>query len=155
TNLPVNRVYEIDELASALTSPTSAAVPPKPFFEDVSQLIHHSHHEEFFDDFARQPMLPKRLSQLGPGLCWCDLNGDGWDDLVIGSGKGGPLSVFLNYGKGGFKPRSGNWVAGDPTRGQTSVVAYPQSSGGLSLLVGKASYEDGLAEAACVQEYNP
>jgi len=54
-----------------------------------------------FDDFARQPTLPKRLSQLGPGICWCDLNNDGWDDLVIAGGKGGSLAVFLNDARAG------------------------------------------------------
>ena len=61
---------------------------------DVSHLLNHTHTDEPFDDFARQPLLPKRLSQLGPGVSWFDLNGDGWEDLIIGSGKGGRLATF-------------------------------------------------------------
>ena len=34
-----------------------------------------------YDDFARQRLLPRKLSQLGPGISWIDLDGDGRDDL--------------------------------------------------------------------------
>src|SRR5262249_11304634 len=84
--------------SSGVDGPLPSSLP-SPWFEDVSRLLAHTHHEEPFDDFARQPTLPRRLSQLGPGVCWCDLNKDGWDDLVIGAGKGGTLAVFLNDGK--------------------------------------------------------
>ena len=88
-----NYIYEIDE-SSASAAPVQPAPVVKPFFEDVSALLRHSHHEEPFDDFARQPTLPRRLSQLGPGVCWCDLNGDGADDLIIGTGKYSTLELM-------------------------------------------------------------
>src|ERR1041384_2198647 len=76
--------------------------PPPTLFEDVSPLLGHQHHEELFDDFARQPLLPNRLSQLGPGVAWIDLNCDGRDNLVIGTGKGGVPGVFENSGSNTF-----------------------------------------------------
>src|SRR5205823_6780415 len=72
-------------------------------FEDVSHLIHHTHHEEEFNDFERQPLLPHKLSQLGPGVSWSDVDGDGREDLLVGSGRGGQLEIFLNQGKGQFQ----------------------------------------------------
>ena len=48
-----------------------------PLFEDVSALIGHIHHDDPFDDFERQPLLPKLLSRLGPGITWFDVDGDG------------------------------------------------------------------------------
>src|SRR5262249_31089100 len=85
-DVPANFIYEIEE-AGAQTPPARSftSKPSAPFYQDVSSLLVHAHHEEPFDDFARQPTLAKRLSQLGPGVCWCDLNGDGWDDLLIGT----------------------------------------------------------------------
>ena len=41
-----------------------------------------------YEDFGRQPLLSRRLSQLGPGVAWVDVDGDGWEDLVIGAGRG-------------------------------------------------------------------
>ena len=43
----------------------------------------------------RQPLLPNRLSQLGPGVSWHDLDGDGWDDLFVTSGRGGVAIVTV------------------------------------------------------------
>src|SRR2546426_9471 len=77
---------------------------PEPWFMDVTGLLQHIHVETAFDDFARQPLLSRKLSQLGPGVSWFDVDGDGWEDAIIAGGRGGRLSVFLNDGKGGFKP---------------------------------------------------
>ena len=118
-------------------------------FEDVSALLNHTHHEEPFDDFARQPLLPRRLSQLGPGVGWWDVDGDGWEDLLIASGKGGPLACYRNNHQGGFekldKPPWTSVVARD----QTSVVGW----GPGAVLVGSANYEDGLLTGSAVDLY--
>src|SRR5947208_1526087 len=87
-----NRIYEIDEAGAIEVQSSKFKVQssvPDPLFVDVSGLLNHRHHEEEFNDFERQPLLPRKLSQLGPGLAWFDLDGDGREDLVIGSGKGG------------------------------------------------------------------
>jgi len=158
-DVAANYLYEIDEgsaEASSVPSPKSApaATAQTPFFQDVSNLLGHKHHEEPFDDFARQPTLSKRLSQLGPGVCWCDLNGDGWDDLVIGSGKGGSLAIFLNDGKGGLVSGNTASVSQPLTRDQTAIVSWSRGTNSPLLLVGAASYEDGLATGASVQAYD-
>ena len=97
-----NRVYEIDEVGAVAGQ---EATPERvvPVFEDVSGLLGHVHVEEAFDDFARQPLLPWKLSQGGPGVSWYDVDADGFEDLIIGSGKGGRLGVYRNDGKGGFE----------------------------------------------------
>ncbi len=148
-----NYQYEIDEAAAG---PGSTPVAPSaaPWFEDVSSLISHTHREEAFDDFARQPTLPKRLSQLGPGVCWGDLNGDGWDDLAIASGKGGSLAVFMNDRSGGFLPGEEPWRGQPATRDQTSVITWPRSTNPPVLLVGSANYEDGSPTDAGVLAYD-
>ena len=97
-----NRVYEISE-ADAKPAPKSPVQPDKPMFADASALIQHRHFEDPFEDFERQPLLSRRLSQLGPGVSWADVDGDGWEDLIIGTGSGGKLAVYRNNGKGGFE----------------------------------------------------
>jgi hypothetical protein len=125
-----------------------------PLFQDVSHLLQHSHHDDPFDDFARQPLLPNRLSQLGPGVTWADLDGDGWDDLIIASGRGGQLAAYRNDGRGGFKALTEPPFTQAVTRDQTTVLAWPGVPGRVNLLAGSANYEDGLAVGSCVRQYD-
>ena len=121
------------------------------FFEDSSRLLNHSHTDEPFDDFARQPLLPQKFSQLGPGVAWFDVDADGWDDLIVGSGKGGQLAVYENDGKGSFKRLDQAPFNQAVTRDQTGIVGLRKNNGTTVLLIGSANYEDGLEIGACVR----
>ena len=148
-----NRIYELEEATSQPGSqiPTKS---PRPLFEDVSSLLKHTHVDQPFDDFTRQPLLPRKLSQLGPGVAWFDVNGDGWDDLIIGSGRGGQLKIFLNDAEGGFKPFEEPRFATPVTRDQTTVLGWRREDGKVVLLAGSANYEDGLPVGAAVRQYD-
>lgn len=144
-----NCLYEITEAGAEASPAPPQPPPPVPVFEDVSERLAHQHHEDPFDDFARQPLLPRRLSQLGPGVCWWDVDGDGWEDLVIGSGKGGQLACFLNDKKGGFKRSSEAPWNGVVTRDQTAIVGWEPGT----VLVGHANYEDGQTNGPAVCDF--
>ncbi len=140
TGVAANRIYEVEEASASASTPAKSAAP-LPLFKDVSGLIAHTHFEEMFDDYERQPLLPFKLSQLGPAMAWYDVDGDGHDDLVIGTGRGGALSIFRSDGKGGFSklaPPAGLALP-DDTAG---IVGWTPSPGRRGLLVGVASYED-------------
>lgn len=51
-----------------------------------------------FDDFERQPLLPRKHSQMGPGQCWGDIDGDGRLDLYLGGPKGKEGCLLLHRG---------------------------------------------------------
>src|SRR4030095_15467052 len=90
-----------------------------------------------------------------PGVAWGDLDDDGWDDLIIGSGKGGRLGVFHNEGRGSFKPMTDPpWNAPIP-RDQTAILLWRKSEAEVLLLAGSANYEDGLAAGGAVRQFNP
>ncbi len=154
SNAKANRLYEILEENAVETVSAKVTNAVAPFFEDVSALLNHTHVEEPFDDYARQPLLPRSLSQLGPGVSWCDVDGDGLDDIVIASGKGGALAVFRNDGHGGFQPLNQPPFNQAVTRDQTTVLSWPKAPGQMTLLAGSANYEDGLVEGSCVREYD-
>lgn len=148
-----NRIYELEEATSQPGSQIST-MSAQPLFEDVSSLLKHTHVDQPFDDFTRQPLLPRKLSQLGPGVAWFDVNGDGWDDLIIGSGRGGQLKILLNDAKGGFKPFEEPRFATPITRDQTTVVGWRREDGKAVVLAGSANYEDGLPVGAAVRQYD-
>ncbi len=156
-----NHIYEIDETQAeeSSRSSVSGSAPAsnselRPIFEDVSQMLRHKHHEEQFDDFARQPLLPHRLSQLGPGVAWIDLDGDGRDDLIIASGKGGELAVYRNDAQQGFRPLNSPALRQPAAHDQTTILGWTPSKGVSSLLVGSANYEDGSTNGESVLQYD-
>ncbi len=149
-----NRIYEV---AEGVTSAIGVAVKPVdtalPLFADASQLLQHSHHEEAFDDFALQPTLMRKLSQLGPGVSWFDLNADGWEDLVVASGKGGTLTAFQNDRRGGFTRITEPPFHQPITRDQTTVLGWKGSDGQCAVLAGSANYEDGLTNGSAARQF--
>ncbi len=60
------------------------------------------HTERIFDDFAVQPLLPSKLSQLGPGVAVGDLDGDDDPDFVLGGAAGECTQILINKGGGKF-----------------------------------------------------
>ena len=58
-----------------------------------------------------------------------DLNRDGWDDLIIGSGKGGMLAVYQNNGAGGFERLKEPPFTQVVTRDQTRVLGGTKQVG--------------------------
>jgi enediyne biosynthesis protein E4 len=91
-----NRLYEITTATAAAHTADSVRAQPA-LFEDVSaQLNGHTHHDSTFDDWNNQFLLPNSMSQLGPGVTWFDVDRDGYEDLIVGTGKGGHIGFFHN-----------------------------------------------------------
>ncbi len=165
-NAKPNCVYEIDEsgaeqvqssklkvqsdqpsaassqLSVVSSGETTATDHGPPLFEDVSTRLNHTHVDSRFDDFARQPMLPRKLSTLGPGLGWADIDDDGDDDLFIGGGKNGRLVVFRNDGKGTFTEWTEAPVPRANSRDQTTLLVMVGSRRVAQLIVGESNWED-------------
>ena len=135
-----NRVYEIAE-AEAMGLWPDRKEDPSPIFEDVSGLLSHVHYDVPFNDFERQPLLPRKLSQLGPGVAWSDVDGDGREDLLVSGGRGSELTIFLNRGKGQFQRFPTAALLGSAEDDQTTVLGRPIDAGASELVVGQANYE--------------
>lgn len=107
TQLLPDQLYTITEPATPVTQLSPALTGHQDrttYFEEVGLRagIDWQHSEDAFDDFSVQPLLPRRLSVLGPGVAWGDSDGDGWDDLYISGASGQSGVFFRNQGDGSF-----------------------------------------------------
>jgi len=78
----------------------------KPSFElnniTDSVRLQYLHTENHFPEFDREPLIPHMLSTEGPALAVADLNGDGLEDVFIGSAKWQKSVVYLQKPSGTF-----------------------------------------------------
>jgi hypothetical protein len=153
TKVPVrpNTICEVIQSANASAAPPAPAVTAtNDWFTDVSAQLGHVHVEDAFDDWARQPLLPRRLSRLGPGLCWCDADGDGWEDLIVSAARGGQLAVFFNEAGKGFR----GVKVGPPAVGDLgAVVGWPDGNSHRGLLVARSNWETAGEKESAILAY--
>ncbi|HWB05581.1 MAG TPA: FG-GAP-like repeat-containing protein [Verrucomicrobiales bacterium] len=95
-NLDAGKRYTLTEPAAA-TAPVPVYTPPL-LFNASPALAAAVHEEKPYDDFAREPLLPNKMSQLGPCQAWGDVDGDGRDDLFLGGARYGARHLMLNHG---------------------------------------------------------
>jgi len=150
SNAVPGRLYEVFAADAPRSSSTAGSAARSPLFEDVSSRLGHVAVEEPFDDFQRQPLLPRRLSLLGPGLTWTDLNADGRDDLVIGTGKGGTVAAFFGKPDGTFERQDRPPFNKPAGRDLTTILPLA----GV-LIAGSSNYEDGLTNGGCLRILDP
>ena len=136
-----NRLYEVAEPTEAPPVAALVAEVPVTRFEDQTAALNHRHADDEFDDWARQPTLPRRLSRLGPGVGWYDLDGDGWDELLVAGGRGGGLDVLrVQRSPQGptWSPRTDRSMA---SADQGGVLGWPDGLGGRRVLVAVSNGE--------------
>ena len=102
-DLACNQTYTIIESDAGVSVATGAESGASPLFERSQQFLNIRHEELTYDDFERQPLLPNKYSQLGPGMAWGDIDGDGDNDLFVGGAAFSSGQLILNQGEGIFE----------------------------------------------------
>ncbi|MBL9136350.1 MAG: VCBS repeat-containing protein [Verrucomicrobiales bacterium] len=138
-----NRRYEIG-------APTSTAAPPlrksEPSPDPTKALVEvtvpalFTHQESEFDDFALQPLLPWRLSRLGPGIAVLKESQKCW--MVLGAARGSAL-VALHLNAQGLVEPAPPLEAGPLPDDIVALRFAELSPGRMSLLAALANLESG------------
>lgn len=118
-NVKVNQLLEFAYSDAKQGKNKLAIIPKEPtnaLFEEVSTAkgLEYTHEEDDKVDFNIQSVIPHKLSQYGPSLAAGDVNGDGLEDLVVGSASGYAPQVFIQNLEGKFSvknliPEDGNF----------------------------------------------
>ena len=149
TDIAKNQALVITEPSGKLTQTTTPAKQPQFTRSEIFKQT--PHRESPVDDFLREPLLPNKLSQLGPAIAVGDIDGDGDDDLAQGGARGQTTVLHINDGKGGYSARSFGgsetnedmgllWIDVD-NDGDLDLYAV---SGGVECLPGDAVLQDRL-----------
>lgn len=92
---PLDSNYAIDQADATRSAKEAHMVTTVPYFEETGSRIVYTAVAGGLQDFDRQPLLPRNISEPGPVLVAADFNGDGRKDLVVGSNANQPTSLYL------------------------------------------------------------
>ena len=134
-DLPADHIYTITEPTKPPSSETKIE-NQKLFTPLKSSLAGIKHKETLYDDYAVQPLLPQKNSQLGPGMAWGDIDNDGDDDFYFSGAKGNPGQLIRNDGNGKFASLTGGAIGADSgAEDMGSLFFDSDSDGDLDLYV--------------------
>ena len=167
SDLNEGRRYEVTE-PSWPPPDLDKMVPEKPAAPYVQRtnLPDWRHQELPFNDFEEQPLLPNRMSRLGPGAAVADIDGDGDEDVYMGGARDLPGVIFRRAGDG-WELDSSNTVVFSTDRpsedmgalffdvegdGDADLVVV---SGGVEASEGDRSYRDRLYLNDGTGKYQP
>lgn len=141
-DLAANRLYTICQPGANVFEKPQLAKPTSKMRYQPSEAVEAvKHRENEFDDFSLQPLLPNKLSQLGPALSVGDMDGDGKEDLFIGGAAGSAGQLFLMR-NGKFVPAQRQALDDDrAAEDMGSVMMDVDGDGDLDLYVVSGGYE--------------
>lgn len=148
--ISVNQTLTIS-IDEAITSPEEQSkTPSNPVFSENTS-FQFQHKDDIYNDFANQPLLLRKYSNLGPSMAVGDLNNNDLEDVFIGGSYRHSSKIYYQQPDGEFKEYSipnteqyedGGAVIFDANSdGQMDLYV---TSGGSERYAGHEAYQDRL-----------
>lgn len=109
-NIPADQVLQVNHHDAQLDAQSGKTGPADQCFVRAQNTnLYFTHLENEFNDFANEPLLPHKNSNLGPGSTTGDINGDDLIDIFIGNAEGRKAKLFIQTLSGQFEELPGPW----------------------------------------------
>ena len=107
-NVKTNQVLKVNIANAKIPySFNQPKIDNQSLFREVTRAVgvNYKHSEDDVVDFNVQKLLPHKLSQYTPAIAVADIDGNGYDDMVVGGTSKYPAQVFLQQPNGKFIQR--------------------------------------------------
>ena len=162
---PDDKYQKLDNVKSNQTITIKLADAGSTWLYDTSQnsnqsLFHQTplltvkHHENDFNDFTVQTLLPNYLSRQGPCVEVADLNNDGLEDFFIGGAKNQASQIFIQNPDNTFSAKPEPTLQKDAISEDVAAAFFDADNdgdkdlyiagGGLEFNENNAAYQDRL-----------
>ncbi len=144
TELPTDRLYRVIESPDRLPESSSKAnaIVQTQFQDSAAKLgLNFKHQETEFNDYLNEPLLPYQLSELGSGIAWGDVNGDGYPDAFCGGAAGQSGQLFINQEGKKFEKVAGPWNDSVDCEDTGILFFDAEGDGDLDLYIASGSNE--------------
>jgi hypothetical protein len=148
THVKADQVLKVDiNNAKENYNFTHPAVNTQSLFTEVTKAvgINYKHNDVDFADFNIQKLLPHKLSEYSPAVAVGDIDGNGFDDMVVGGTSKYPAQVLLQQANGKFIQRNLLATATNLTdkyKDEGLLLFDADGDGDLDLYAASGGYED-------------
>ncbi len=104
TNVKTNQLLILEYKNAKKNTFKKNHLKKKKIFTEITNKvhIHFKHEENSYFDYGKEPLLPHKMSQFGPGLAVGDINGDKLEDFWIGGAHKQKGIIYIQNKKGTF-----------------------------------------------------
>ncbi|MGY4537778.1 hypothetical protein ACVW0P_002197 [Mucilaginibacter sp. UYNi724] len=148
TNVKADQTLKVDiNNAKTPYSFDVAKINTQSLFTEVTKAvgINYKHNDVDFADFNVQKLIPHKLSEYAPAIAVGDVDGNGFDDMVVGGTSKYPAQLFLQQVGGKFVQRNLLVSAQNLTdkyKDEGLLLFDADGDGDLDLYAASGGYED-------------